>query len=189
MKHILRNEIIKKRDTLSQDERKLKSSRILDQLLLTKEYMMAREIFTFVSFGTEVDTYGLILNALVSGKKVYTPKIIAKGKMEFYEITSFEDLSPSKLGILEPTTNLLGMLKKEDNNQVMIMPGVAFDLEGNRMGYGGGYYDRYLSINSDCQLPRIAICYEIQMVDQVPVEEFDQKVDIIITEKQQIKRM
>lgn len=189
MKQELRRAILEQRDMLTEEEIFVKSSIILDRLLRSKEFMMADEIFTYVSFGSEVDTNALILSSLMSNKKVFTPKIIAKGIMEFYQIESFEDLTPNKYGILEPTTNLLGQLNNQEGAQLMVIPGVAFDHAGNRMGYGGGYYDRYLVKNSDCQVARFAICYDLQIIDQVPVEEFDQKVDKIITEKQEIIRL
>jgi 5-formyltetrahydrofolate cyclo-ligase len=188
MKASLRSEMIRKRDALSQVEIHNKSSKILERLLRTKEYKRAEEVFTFVSFGSEVDTNNLILNALKSNKKVYTPKIIDKGIIEFYEIRSFQDLAPSKFEILEPTTDRRGKIKGSEGNQLMIIPGVAFDTQGNRMGYGGGYYDRYFAKNYDCQVLRFALCYELQILGRVPTEEYDQKVDKIITEKREINR-
>ena len=189
MKQSIRTEILKNREKLSEEDVQSKSSIILDRLFRTLEYQTAEEIFTFVSFGNEVDTFGIILNALMSNKKVYAPKIIKKGLIEFYQILSLEELEVSKYGILEPTSENLGELRMDADNQLMIVPGVAFDEECNRLGYGGGYYDRYFAENIDCQVPRIAICYEIQMLQEVPIDEYDQKVDKIITEKREIERL
>lgn len=188
MKHRIRTEILKQREELSKEDVELFSSRILDRLFHTLEYQRAEEIFTFVSFGNEVDTHNLIRNAFLSNKRVFTPKIIKKGIMEFYQIHAMEDLAPSKLGILEPSSQILGKLNKEKRNQLMIVPGVAFDKACNRLGYGGGYYDRYFAKNLDCQVRRIALCYELQMLQEVPVDEYDQKVDKIITQKREINR-
>lgn len=186
MKRELRTSILEQRDCLSDIELQVKSSKIIDQLLTMQEYQVAEEIYTFVSFGSEVDTRSLILRSLLLNKKVFAPKIIEKGIIEFYQIMSYEDLAPSKWGILEPTTCLLGELNDQKNNKLIIIPGVAFDKEGNRMGYGGGFYDRYLTKNNDCQVKRFAICYDLQIIDKVPVEEYDQKVDKIITESREI---
>jgi 5-formyltetrahydrofolate cyclo-ligase len=188
VKQSIRDEILRVREEFGEEEVQLKSSMILDRLFRTPEYQAAQEIFTFVSFGNEVDTYGIILNAFMSNKKVYAPKIMKRGIIEFYQIGSIEELQPSKLGILEPTSENLGELKQDNGSQLMIVPGVAFDEECNRLGYGGGYYDRYFAKNLDCQVPKIALCYELQMLHEVPTEEYDYKVDKIITEKREIIR-
>jgi 5-formyltetrahydrofolate cyclo-ligase len=188
LKQSIRTEILKQREEQSEEDVQIKSSMILDRLIRTLEYQTAEEIFTFVSFGNEVDTYGIILNAFMLKKKVYAPKIMKKGIIEFYQVLSLEELEPSRLGILEPTSGILGEFRKGASNQLMIVPGVAFDETCNRLGYGGGYYDRYFAKNLDCQVPRIALCYELQMLQEVPTDEYDQKVDKIITEKREIKQ-
>lgn len=189
VKQTIRTQILKQRDELSKEEVQLRSGRILEVLLSSLEYQRANEIFTFVSFGNEVDTYPLIHSALLLNKKVYVPKIIQPGLMEFYQMLSLEELKLSKFGILEPTSDIQGLLRRNSGDQLIIVPAVAFDEECNRLGYGGGFYDRYFAKNIDCQVQRIALCYELQMVGKVPVDEHDQKVDKIITEKREIKRL
>ncbi len=179
-KKALRNQILDQRNTLSEEEVEVYSSRILDRLLRLEAVMTASEVFTYVSLGSEVDTFGLILSSLLSGKKVYCPKIIEKGIMKFYRITSLEQLVPGKYDILEPVSDEEGVIY--GNHQVMVLPGVAFDSNLNRIGYGGGYYDRYLSIYDKSGCKKIALAYELQMVESLPVEEHDKKVDLIVTE-------
>lgn len=179
-KKALRNQILDQRNTLSEEEVEVYSSRILDRLLRLEAVMTASEVFTYVSLGSEVDTFALILSSLISGKKVYCPKIIEKGIMKFYRITSLEQLVPGKYDILEPVGDEEGSIY--GNHQVMVLPGVAFDTALNRIGYGGGYYDRYLSIYDKSGCKKIALAYELQMVESLPVEEHDKKVDLIVTE-------
>ena len=176
----LRKRILDARNALSKDEIEDKSRRILEQLLHLEAVVTASEVFTYVSFGSEVDTFGLIKSSIQSGKKVYAPKILDKGIMEFYRVTSLGQLVPSKYGILEPTSSEQGCLS--GNHQVMVLPGVAFDSSNNRMGYGGGYYDRYLAIYDQGKTTKIALAYELLMVDLLPVKDYDKKVDLIVTE-------
>lgn len=179
-KNSLRNRILNERNTLSKDEIEVLSSRILDRLLSLEAVMTASEVFTYVSFGSEVDTFGLILTSLLSSKKVYCPKILERGIMEFYRITSLEQLVPGKYGILEPMGEELGYFR--GSHQVMILPGVVFDPSLNRIGYGGGYYDRYLTTYDQGDTIKIALAYELQMVDLLPVEGFDKKMNLVVTE-------
>lgn len=181
MKEGLRREVLGRRSSISAEEIREKSDRILEQLISMEEFQEAEEIFTFVSFGTEVNTHSLIHLSIELGKRVFVPRVMEKGRIEFFQFESFEKLVPSKFGILEPMNDLIGEIAGK-RNQLMVMPGVAFDRDGHRLGYGGGFYDRYLSRNSHCQIPKFALCYDLQLVASVPVEEFDQVVDRIITE-------
>ena len=104
--------------------------------------------------------------------------------MEAVEITSLEGLKENKYGILEPDDSKEEFCK--NNLDLIILPGVAFDLVGKRIGYGGGYYDRYLE-NIDKKIIKVALIYDFQLLENVPAEEHDIKADYIITETMSIK--
>jgi len=153
-----------------------KSILIQNLLMEQEEYKKAEKIYIYVNYNQEVITSDIIKKSLVVGKKVYIPKIHGD-VMKFHEIHSFEeDLAPGSYGILEPTTDLSDDLR----DGLLIMPGLAFDMKGHRIGYGGGFYDKYLALpNLHCKL---AIAYDFQIFDIITTDKFDVKVDIIITQ-------
>lgn len=139
----------------------------------------AENLCTYMSFDGEVGTDGIIRRAFELGKRVWIPKISRK-TMEFYELTKREHLVRNSYGILEPSGE--GMSFKDQNleKSLMIMPGVAFDRHRNRIGYGGGYYDRYLEERKE--LRTIAVAFELQVVEELPTESTDIRPDVLITE-------
>ncbi|AIY84915.1 5-formyltetrahydrofolate cyclo-ligase [Clostridium baratii] len=183
MKKELRKEIIKKRDELDCTEKTIKDKKIIEKLKDTKEYKEAKGIFVYIGFGSEINTKILIEDALEDGKEVCVPKVIKKD-MVFIKINSLENLVTSSYGILEPVGDKNNF--NVDNLGLIIMPGLAFDKQGNRLGYGGGYYDKFLS-NNKINVKKIALAYDFQILDKVPSEEHDIKVDSIITEEKEIE--
>ena len=177
MKKELRREIIKKRDKLDCMEKAIKDKKIIEKLKDTKEYKEAKGIFVYIGFGSEINTKILIEDALKDGKEVYVPKVIKK-EMVFIKINSLENLVTSSYGILEPVGDKSNF--NVDNLGLIVMPGLAFDKQGNRLGYGGGYYDRFLSNIKD-KRNKIVLAYNLQIVDNIEAEEHDIKVDYIIT--------
>lgn len=154
---------------------------ILDKLINSDYYKNSSVIFAFVSFRDEVDTHKFIKQALKDGKTICVPKVPSKKQgMETHIIKGFEDLKEGYFGILEPID---GCTKASpDDIDFILMPGVAFDLEGGRVGYGAGFYDKFLAkLNKD--VPKIAIAYDFQLYEKVPTDEFDIKIDGIITNK------
>ena len=136
-------------------------------------------LFSFVSYGTEADTYGIIRQVLAEGEmKVAAPRVAGR-EMEFYRITSIDELQPGYQGIPEPV--ITECVRAEDG--VMLLPGLAFDLEKNRVGYGGGFYDRYLERCNLKLLATAGIAYDFQIVDRISTEPFDCRVQWIITDK------
>lgn len=181
-KRYIRKSVLKMRDELSEHERKDKSRRILEKVMQTSSYKEADVILSYVNFKSEVETEGLIAEALKSGKRVYCPRI-DKEDMEFYRILGMDDLTAGYKGIREPMPKGECLLSGRDMSVqkcLMIMPGSVFDRERNRIGYGKGYYDRYLERYP--QLPTVAVCFECQLVERVPAEAYDIKPDMIITE-------
>ena len=135
----------------------------------------ATDIYCYIDFGGEVGTRTLIMEAWKLGKTVWVPKVHNE-TMDFYELDSFDELKPGTYGILEPDTGVPATA--EDG--LMIMPGVAFDTNRNRVGYGGGYYDRYLEAHP--HLHTLAFAFDMQVLFEVSTEETDIKPQILVTE-------
>ena len=171
MKKELRKEILYLRDNL--EDRYNKSMFIKNKLLDLDIYKESKAIALYFSMKSEVDTKELIKESLLLGKKVLLPRIINKNKMIFIEINDNTEYERNSFGVMEP----IGEEYKDID--LIIVPGVAFDKNNNRLGYGRGYYDKYLS-NKD--IYKIGICYSEQLIDKIEVEEHDIKMDLIITD-------
>lgn len=180
----IRKAVLAKRDILEQQNKKAMDEAIFNKIVKLKEYNEAESIFIFISFGSEVDTHRIINHALERGKRVAVPRINkAKKAMELKVIKSLDNLKPALYGILEPGEEAEDI--EPDELGLIIMPGVAFDLSGGRIGYGGGYYDRFLNEAKETT-PRVALAYELQIVDILPLEPFDKKIHGLITEQRNI---
>lgn len=170
-KSILRKNIIELRDKLSIKEREIAEIRLLEILLKDDWYKRSESILCFASYGSEISTFAFMKMALSDGKRLFLPKVVGDS-MLFYRVDNIvEDLAPGYKAIPEPLGNT--ELFSADNNVLVIMPGVAFDKNGNRLGYGGGFYDRYFSDKNDLQKCSIAIGFKCQEVVSVPTEEHD----------------
>ena len=168
------------RDTIPIEEKKIKDKIIQDNLFNWELYKRSKYIFCYVSFRSEVDTFRVIKKSITDGKIVAVPKIDKKRKsMKAFVIESIDkSLRPGEYGILEPNEECPEVdYKKLD---LIIAPGLVFTEKGERLGYGGGYYDRFLS-----KYPEIPVCtltYESLIADSLPVKENDIAVDYLITE-------
>ena len=177
----LRTFIKSKREELALEDILDKSNVIAHRIFEHPKYKNANEIFTYVSFNGEVDTIQIIKRALEEDKRVAVPKVDGDS-IDFYYIYSMDQLSPSKFGILEPNTK-----KKVDTLKgLMITPGVAFDVQGNRCGYGKGYYDKYFQRMGHDSIWKIALAYSFQIMPSIPSNEYDVPMNEIITEDQHI---
>lgn len=174
-KQVIRKRILEQKKMMTELEIQIKSNQIIDVLLELSDYKDADCIYAYINFNQEVVTNRILIHAMETGKKVAVPKIENK-IMKFYYINSLDDVHPGYFGILEPVTTE----EARDNNGLMIMPGVAFDLHKNRIGYGKGYYDTYLGSHSVNK--KIALAYELQIVNAIDADEFDRKPDYILTE-------
>jgi 5-formyltetrahydrofolate cyclo-ligase len=181
IKQEIRKSIREQKIRLSLQEREIFSELIIKKLIGLREYKRSGEIFCYVSFNQEVITTALIEEALSTLKKVAVPKITADG-MKFYYIDSLKDLNPGILGILEPDARREEAVPKKGAENLIIVPGLAFDPLGNRIGYGKGYYDAFLGKYKDCPWIKIALAYDFQILPKLPAEEHDIKVDHIITQ-------
>lgn len=154
---------------------------ITSEFFKTDLYKKTGNIFTFVSYGTEIGTIELINKSLSDGKIVAVPYMTGKPhEMVFIKISSIEELMSNKMGILEPEYNTENIIKS-DKDTVIIVPGLAFDKDFYRIGYGGGYYDKYIDENE--YMLTVGVCFEEQIADLVPREKTDRAVDIIVTDK------
>ena len=177
---------LKSKLTLAEQEHHSES--IIRCLQGLSEYRLSEEIFCYVNFNQEVITTRLIEEALLSGKRIAVPKIIDKD-MRFYYISSLKELETGILGIPEPfepiTKAEVVPDPKKDN--LFIVPGLAFDPMGNRIGYGKGFYDNYFRKYLDCSMLKIALTYDFQVLPLLPREAQDIKIDQIITQNGLIK--
>lgn len=183
----LRQHILSLRSQISEDLRNKANQLISFRLQAMWQYRQAQTILFYLDFRGEVATDAIINKAWEMGKIVCVPLTIPKTRtINIYAIKGWDDLQPGNYGILEPIPERCNLIDYKDLNLV-ITPGVAFDEDCNRLGYGGGYYDRLASkLGSTC--PRIALAYELQIVEQVPFGIYDIPVDVVITEKRIIRR-
>lgn len=170
----------KKRSSLSIERLLVYSSHIFETVVNREEYINADVVLAYVSFSSEVDTHFLIRHALKNGKKVAVPKVFPNAEMKFFYIDSLDELKPGAYGILEPE-NSREVAYDDSKNYVILLPGVAFDEDKNRLGYGGGYYDRFLEKHP--KIFKIMLAYELEKAEEkLPSDAFDVRSDIIITE-------
>jgi len=187
-KRALRRRTLARRRALTQAERAEASRSIVQRVLRLSEFQEAETVLLFASFGDEVDTWGLLREAAAAGKRVVLSRV-RKGKleMELCEVTDFEEqLEPGAMGIMEPVEECPEVRAAELD--LVVLPGVAFDVTGGRLGYGGGYYDRLLGglTEEGCSPALVAIAFEMQIVDEVPMGANDVRVPLIVTEKREI---
>lgn len=177
----VRKIMIGRRDSLSEKEREEKSRQIAERLFAMEEYRKAKVVLSYASFRSEVITDEINRRVLKDGKKLYLPRTYIKEKcIRFFEVTDLKrDLKTGAMSIREPATDRPFL---KDSEALVIMPGVAYDGAGNRMGYGGGYYDRFLSEHTDLSERTVFPAYTIQRAEVLPTEETDQKPKLILTE-------
>lgn len=186
-KEQIRKELLRKRDRIPPEVRKVKSAMIRSACLDLDEIRDSHVICIFASFRSEVDTFEMMNDLFASRKRVVLPKVDAEeGKLSLYEIHSIDELSRGYMGISEPDVNNEERSVSIEEVDAVIVPGVGFDASGNRLGYGAGYYDILLSDISR-SLPVIAPAFEEQVVDSIPSESHDIKVHAVITERRIIK--
>ncbi len=177
---------LKSKLTLTEQEHY--SERIIRCLQGLTEYRLSEEIFCYVNFNQEVITTRLIEEALSGGKRIAVPKIIDKD-MRFYYISSLKELETGILGIPEPFELIrkAEAVPDPEKDNLFIVPGLAFDPMGNRIGYGKGFYDNYFRKYSNCSMIKIALTYDFQVLPLLPKEDQDIKIDQIITQDGLIK--
>ena len=178
-KQKIRDLIKKKRARLTWGWIERNSKKIADHLIELQELKIAKSIHCYVAWQNEVDTHEFIKKMLNQNRRVIVPKVdVPNHKLYHSQILEFSDLKPGAFGILEPE---LGKTKPVQISDIdlIIVPGIAFDLHGNRMGYGGGYYDDFLK---NASATKIGFAFQFQIFDKIPTQAQDQRVDILISE-------
>lgn len=172
----LRKEILARRQTLTEAERERGKFLITERILGHQWYYLSDTILGFVSYGSEICTTEILENSLRDGKRVYVPRVEGQ-QMQFYRMNSLTELQEGYKGIREPQgdTECFIYDPEQAGRCLLLMPGSVFDPFGHRMGYGGGFYDRYLADKEALRLRSIAIGFCCQQVENVPVEGTDVK--------------
>lgn len=182
-KQELRNRYLGYRNSLSAEERKKKSEKICELLKHQDVFQSARTVLVYMDYRSEVMTTGLVKELLDAGeKRIFAPKVCGMD-IRFYEIRSMGDLAAGYQGIREPKEDaekLFSQQTVKETNCLVLTPGAVFDRERGRMGYGKGFYDRFLAAYPD--IYSVALAFDCQMAKKVPVEAHDKRPDMIITE-------
>ncbi|HAS73649.1 MAG TPA: 5-formyltetrahydrofolate cyclo-ligase [Clostridiales bacterium UBA8960] len=180
-KKALRSDIIKKRQSIDERVRVNAPAIILDKLLSMPEFTHANVISSFVSFRDELEMNAINTFIIAKHKTLLLPYIDSNPKkMVFYKVEDLSQLVKNDFGIFEPDPSIH---KRFDPQEIecVLTPGVAFDMRGFRLGYGGGFYDKFFS-EIKKTTPKIGVAYEMQFVETLPVEEYDQPITHLVTE-------
>lgn len=172
-----RNHVRQQMKALSPEAVKERSRAVMEAVCRLSQFKTAKNIYTYVSHRQEVDTIEFIARCLSEEKNVFVPKV-SQQMMRFHRIDGLAELKKGSYGILEPQNSYCS--EWDAVSGLMIMPGLAFDAMRNRAGYGGGFYDRFLTVHSG--LFCVAVCFDFQIVDRIETQEFDVKPQLIISE-------
>lgn len=181
-KRELRREVLARRDAMDAVERAERSRDIAARALALPEIGDAGTVMAFWSFGSEVDTAPLIEGVLANGTRLVLPRVEG-AEVVAAAYASGDPVAASSFGAMEPTGGPVTAPLEVD---VVVVPGVAFDRRGARVGYGGGFYDRFLP-RTRAGVPAIAVAFALQVVGEVPEGPFDRRVDAIVTEHEVIR--
>ncbi|AKL96728.1 5-formyltetrahydrofolate cyclo-ligase [Clostridium aceticum] len=184
MKKVMRKELLAKRDGLTEEEILHKSASAFQQLKSSSAYSNANNVMVYLAFRNEVSTEEMIKDLFNRGKRVFIPLTVPETKqLIISELLDMEkDLEIGNFGVLEP---IEGAIRPVDPQilDLVIVPGVGFDPQGYRVGYGGGYYDRFLPRLAP-NTPTVALAFEVQLIEEAPTDEYDFPVEYVVTEKQ-----
>lgn len=186
-KRSLRRTILARRDALSREEREQKSAEVTKRLITLPEYEKARSVFVYADFKSEVMTRALMLHILNSGKRLLASKtLFEERRLALTPILDPDrDLVAGYMGIPEPREDLMEDTPPGEID-LTLTPAVGYDVRGNRLGYGGGFYDRLFGEIRD-DAPRVGLAFELQIANQVPAEKHDIRIPIIVTESRVIR--
>ena len=177
----LRESMRRQRDTLSSGQRVDDGQAIAEKLFALPEFIKARTVAFFLSIASEVNTRWMVEQAIVNGKKVLVP--ITRNEIELADFPGWDNLQLAQFGVPEPIHPKRSSVVPE----IIIVPGLAFDQRGHRLGYGKGYYDRLLKGLDRGKTMRIGIAFDFQLMDRIPTTRDDEKMDRIVTEKRVVK--
>ncbi len=151
-----------------------KSNLLAQQFLSCEAYRNAKTVYGYLPYNQEVRTTPMLEQALKDGKRVAVPKVYGE-EMRFIFMEDLSQVEKSDMGILEPIAD--GPVA-DDPHALVLMPGLAFDSQGHRIGYGGGFYDKFLA--AEPSHPTVALCYDFQLLQKLETEEFDIPVDLVL---------
>lgn len=171
-KEFLRKKYKEKRDNIK--NKVTKDNLIYQKVINNKDILSSKTLLIYISINSEVDTIKII-NYFLNTKNIAVPKII-DNNMFFCYVTNLNDLTPGKYNIPEPTNE---NIVTDFDNAICIVPGICYDKENYRIGYGKGYYDRFLSKN---KIKTIGLCYKECMIEKIDNDKYDYKIDEVITE-------
>jgi len=180
----LRARMLKLRKSIDEEDWETRSETIINELKKIPEFIASDVIHCFVSMNDrkEVNTHSLLNDLISSGKKVIVPVTdFETGELKHSELKSFQDLKENKWGVLEPD-EIHPPTKEMD---MILVPLLVVDKDFNRLGYGKGFYDRFLKKENAV---KVGLLFDDFLIDQIPVENFDEKLDILITEKMILRR-
>jgi len=173
-KAALRKEIREKKRAMTEEQINVASQELAKQFFASPLYRQAKSLYGYLPYNQEVRTVPILEQAIRDGKRVAVPKVYGE-EMRFIWMEDLSAVSDGYAGIPEPTAD--GPIA-DDLTALVLMPGLAFDQQGHRIGYGGGFYDKFL--DAEPNHPTLALCYAFQMKEHLKTEEFDKNVDCVL---------
>lgn len=172
-KNALRRQIRQKKREMTEQQIESASRKLGELFAASRQYQAARTVYGYLPYNQEVRTVPILERALADGKRVAVPKVYAD-EMRFIYLSDLTQVEKSDMGIPEPVAD---EPVADDPEALVLMPGLAFDAQGHRIGYGGGFYDKFLA--AEPGHPTVALCYDFQMLPSLETEEFDIPVDCV----------
>ena len=173
-KRELRSQIRTRKQAMTEEMIQKKSEHLARQFFATEVYREARSIYGYLPYNQEVRTQPILEQALREGKRVAIPKCYGR-EMRFIWVTDFTAVAKNPMGVPEPLAD--GPVA-DDETALVLLPGLAFDRDGRRIGYGGGFYDRFLA--REGKHPTVALCYDFQFFSRLETEEFDIPAGLVL---------
>ena len=170
----LRREIRARKRAMTEEEIETRSAKLAQLFFASEAYQNAKTIYGYLPYNQEVRTVPMLTQALKDGKKVAVPKVYGD-EMKFLYLDDLNAVAKGYAGIPEPIAD---EPVAQDETALVLMPGLAFDPQGHRIGYGGGFYDKFLA--AEPHHPTLALCYEFQMLPRLDVEDHDIPVDTVL---------
>lgn len=173
-KKALRAQIRQLKRAMSEEEINDRSQKLMEKFCDTEVYRQANTIYGYLPYNQEVRTVPILARAICDGKRVAVPKVYGE-EMRFLYLDDLNAVALGYAGIPEPIADEPAA---EDSAALVLMPGLAFDPQGHRIGYGGGFYDKFLS--REPNHPTVALCYDFQVMEHLETEEYDIPVDLVL---------
>lgn len=192
----VRKQVTELKNALTKEQVTAWSQQLKERFCALDAYRDAECIYFYMTYNNEVQTAAMIEQAIRDGKRAAVPITLSSGKtlgkdgkakrdyMEFVYLNSLDECSAGYMGIPEPEEALIREQPERIANEtrvLILMPGLAFDQELNRIGYGGGFYDKYLDSHAETAFTKIALCFDFQLFEHIPTEAHDEKMDLVLT--------